>query len=291
MKKLTGIVLALMLVITSSLFFYSCKKDSVTSEQIPSGMNKFSVYLADDPADYEQVLIDIQSVAVKVDTCSHDNGDDDHHHPGCDDHHDSLSTHCEVWDTLNINPGIYDLLTLRNGVDTLLASGFLLNGRIERIKITLGNNNSVVVDSVNYPLHLVNNWNFIFINISREHIDSLSSNNLQLYLDFDVQRSIFHFNGAYWLSPVLRPFGHHSSGSIEGKISPLHSYGTITAYNATDTAYAIPWWQGEFKIRGLHEGTYSVLIDGINGFNDTTINDVEVRRRHETHLGVIQLNQ
>lgn len=290
MKKLTGTVLAIIGIALSSL--NSCQKDvSVNEDNIPAGMNKVSVYLSDGPTDYQHVFIDIQRIEIKLDTCRHNN-DDDHDHPGCDDDHDSLSARCQVWDTLNIHAGVYDLLTLRNGIDTLLASGFILNGKIERIKITLGTSNSVVVDSVQYPLLLLNGQNFVYVNIKRHHLDLLSQNNLRFFLDFDLERSIRDNNGQYWLKPVLKPFGRHSSGSIEGKIRPLFASGMIRAYNATDTAYALPWWhEGEFKIRGLAEGTYSLSVDGINGYRDTTINNIVVRRNDETKLGNIQLRQ
>ncbi|MBI1344467.1 MAG: DUF4382 domain-containing protein [Terrimonas sp.] len=283
--------LLLALLAATTVIFIACQKDNSYNNNIPAGQNKLSVYLTDGPYDFQQVLVDIRSIAVKIDTCQGFGDDDDDHHPGCDDHHDSVDRHCEIWDTLDINPGVYDLLSLRNGVDTLLASGFVLNGKIERIKLVLGDNNSIMVDSVVHPLHLFNNWNSVYINIHREHLDSLSSNNFQLYLDFDLARSILYFNGNYWLKPVLKPFGRHSSGEIEGKVRPVHSYGTIYAFNDTDTSYAMPYSQGEFKIRGLQEGTYSLFIDGINGYRDTTITDIMVRRNREVKLGTIQLTQ
>lgn len=273
-----------------SLFFYACNKDISADSSIPAGSSRLSIYLTDGPTDFEKVLVDIQRIEVKLDTCRR-NHDDDHDQPGCDDDHDRRHNNCEIWDTLDIRAGIYDLLTLRNGVDTLLASGFILNGKIQRIKLTLGENNSVVVDSVTHPLHLLNNQNFVFVNIKREHLDSLSSNNFQLYLDFDLSRSIKYINGKYWLKPVLKPFGRHASGEIEGKIRPVHSSGFIKAFNTTDSAYALPWWnEGKFKIRGLKEGTYSLYIDGINGYRDTTLTNIMVTRNRETNLGTIQLH-
>ncbi|MDP4261818.1 MAG: DUF4382 domain-containing protein [Bacteroidota bacterium] len=271
------------------ILFYACQKESSANSSIPAGKTKLSVFLTDGPYDFQQVLVDIQRIEVKVDTCRR-NGDDDHDGPGCDDDHDSLSSHCEIWDTLDIRPGVYDLLTLRNGVDTLLANGFLINGKIERIKVVLGTNNSVMVDSVVHPLHLIDNRNYVYINIHHDHLDSLSSNNFQLFLDFDLAHSIKLINGDYWLKPVLKPFGRHSSGEIEGKVRPVHSFGLIKAFNSTDTAFAFPEDEGEFKIRGLREGTYSLFIDGINGYRDTTINNIMVRRNHETELGTIQLS-
>ena len=38
--------------------------------------------------------------------------------------------------------GVYNLLDLSNGADTLLATGLTLQGRINKIKLVLGNSNS-----------------------------------------------------------------------------------------------------------------------------------------------------
>ena len=269
--------------------FVSCQKET-NSSNIPANQIKYSVYLTDGPADYQHVYVDIQKIEIKLDTCRR-NDDEDYDRPGCDDDNDRADTNCNVWQTLDIHSGVYDLLQLRNGIDTLLASGLVLNGKIERIKITLGANNSVVVDSVTHPLQLINNQNFVFVNIHREHLDSVSANDLQFFLDFNLSHSIRYLNGSYWLKPVIKPFGRHSSGEIEGKIRPVHSHGLIKAYNGTDTIYARPWDEGEFKIRGLREGTYSVFVGGINGYQDTTINNIEVRRHDDTNIGTIILHQ
>ncbi|MGC4103943.1 DUF4382 domain-containing protein [Ferruginibacter sp.] len=288
----TPLWVAAIFLFATSLFFYACQKEVSTADDgnIPPGTTKYAVYLTDGPTDYQNVFVEIKSIAIKIDTCER-NHFPDHSYPGCDDDHDQINSHCELWDTLDIRPGVYDLLTLRNGLDTLLASGFALNGKIERIKFTLGDNNSVVVDSVSHPLQLVSNQHYVFVDIHREHLDSISSNNFQLYLDFDLNRSIWYANGKYWLKPVLKPFGKHSTGSIEGKIKPLHTFGIVKAYNATDSAFALPWFTGDFKIRGLKEGTYNVLIDGVNGYKDSTVTNVVVIRNKETDLHTIQLHQ
>jgi hypothetical protein len=280
--------------LTAVVLFFACKKEvSNRNSNIvvpPPGKANLSVMLVDGPLDFQKVLIDIQSIEVKVDTCKH-NSDSDHFEPGDDDDHDFMSSGCQYWDTLKINPGIYDLLTLRNGVNALLGSGFLINGKIERIKLTLGTRDSVMVDSVMHQLNLIHSWNFVFINISKDHLDSLSSNNFQLFLDFDLDRSIIYFGGQYWLKPVLRPFGLHNTGEIEGTITPRHSHGMIKAYDATDTLFAWPEEHGAFEIRGLKPNTYTLFIPGANGYKDSTINSVVVKAGQETNVGTITLHQ
>ncbi len=294
MKAPTNLVKGGIAVMALSAILFSCQKENSGSENIPDGMNRLSVYITDGPADFQQVLVDIQSIDVKIDTCRRNSDDDHHGHPGCDDDNDSLYNQCQVWQSLNINPGVYDLLTLSNGVDTLLASGFLLQGKIERIKVTLGTNNSVLVDSVTYPLNLVGGRDYVYVNIRREHLDSLSSNNFQLFLDFDLGRSIVYHNGQYWLKPVLHPFGNHATGEIKGKVRPSGSFRLISAANSSDTGYARPTprhHNGEFTIRGLDTGTYDLFIEGANGYRDTTITNVQVERRRKTDVGNIEMQQ
>jgi len=293
MKKSRLFLVSALAFFGAILFVVSCQKNiSSDTASIPAGKSKLSVYLLDGPNDYQQVNIDIRGILVKVDTCDKAGREDDDDHHGCDDDHDSVRVQCDIWDTLSINAGVYDLLKLQNGVDTLLASGYIPQGRIERIKFVLGTNNTVMVDSVIHTLKLRNNQDFIFLNIKHEDIDSITSNNFQLYLDFDLSRSIQFKNGDYWLKPVLKPFGHHSSGEIEGKVRPVKSHGIIAAINGTDTTFARPdHHEGEFKIRGLKPGTYSVLIDGTNGYLDSLIQNVQVQRGREVKLGTIVLHK
>lgn len=270
-----------------TVILISCQKSIDSNPSItPTGQSKLSIFLTDGPYDYQKVLIDIQGIRVKVDTCEKEEDED------CDDYKDSLERECEVWDTLDIRAGVYDILNLQNGIDTLLASGFYPSGEIEKIQFILGNNNSVMVDSVVHPLKLRNNKDYIYVKIRHEDLDSITNNNFVLYLDFDVARSIQYVNGSYWLKPYLKPFGKHSTGEIEGKVRPVQAHGMIKAYNSTDTAFARPdHHEGEFKIRGLKPGTYDVWIEGRNGYRDSTIRNVSVKRGDDTKLGTIILQK
>lgn len=292
MKQYRWLLASALSILLIGVIFSACQKDISGDENIPAGQAKLSIYLTDGPYDFDKVLVDVQGILVKVDTCEkqgrHDDDDDDDDH---DEYHDRRED-CDIWDTLQIRPGVYDLLTLRNGNDTLLASGYIPRGEIEKIKFVLGSNNSIVVDSVTYPLRLKEDKNFIYVKIKHGDIDSIGNNNFEMFLDFDVARSIRFINAVYWLKPVLKPFCKSGSGEIEGKIRPVGSHGMIAAIIGTDTAYARPdHHEGEFKIRGLKEGTYSLFVDGINGYRDTIINNIQVRRGKETELKTITLQK
>ena len=275
------------------LAFFACSKDdSIKNDDpaLPEGKQQVKLFLTDDPALFDKVLIDIKSVQVLVDTCdkSKDDDDDDHGHHDNDD-----SIKCANWQTLNITPGVYDLLTLRNGADTLLANGVIPTGKIKRIKIELGANNSLVKDSVNYPLSLFPGTQAtIILKLKGGEWDEYQPGRSQLWLDFDVARSVIKVrDGKFYLLPVIRLFTIKTTGSLEGKVLPKDAYPVISVYNATDTSYAIPFFNGEFRVRGLKEGTYSVFVNASNGYQDTTLTGVEIHRNKETDLKTINLHK
>ena len=177
-------------------------------------------------------------------------------------------------------------------MDTLLGSGLVTDGTIRKIVITLGTNNSIVKDSVSYPLNLFNNQTTITIRLFGNEWDNFASGHYRLWLDFDCGRSIVRLrDGAFYLSPVIKAFIIKESGAVKGIVKPNDAYPIISVYNATDTAYAFPWRDGQFKVRGLDSGTYSVFVNAGNGYKDTTISNVSVTIGKETDLGTITLHK
>lgn len=274
--------------VVSATFILSCTKDN-SSSAVPPGQQRISLYLADDPALFDKVLIDIQSVRVLVDTSTSDTLEHRwHHDQDCDDGRDTSV----VWQDLQIRPGVYDLLTLRNGTDTLLAAGNIPKGKIKRIKITLGTENSLVKDSVTYPLHLLPGDSVITLKLSGNELDEYLSGQSQLWLDFNIGRSIIKVrNGEFYLRPFIRMFITKATGSIAGKITPPDAYPVVSVYSGTDTSYAIPFGNGRFKVRGLDPGSYTVFVNASNGYQDTTISNVTVTAREEFTLPDIELHK
>jgi len=280
----------LMVAFVGAIIFFACTKDGSMGSNVPPGKQQVNLYLTDGPGFFDKILIDIKSVKVLIDTCSknneHHDGDDD------DDEHDSAN-HCIIWDSLAVKPGVYNLLTLSNGTDTLLANGTIPKGRIIRIKIALGPNNSLVKDSVSYPLNLPPDMHStIILTLRGGEWDEFEPGKFQLWLDFDGLHSIIRVrDNEFVLRPVIHLFIIRASGGIEGKITPREAFPVISIFNGTDTAFALPRGDGEFKVRGLDAGKYSVFINASNGYQDTTITNVSVSVGKTVDLGTIKLHK
>lgn len=163
-----------------------------------NGSKNLSVYLTDAPGRFDAVYIDIASVEVKVDTSIHQH--DDHFGDGDrDEDNDSKRADTSAqgrdqygkWVSLNFTPGLYDVLALRNGLDTLLAKG-TISGTVRKIRFTLGEKSYLVKDSTQYPLTIVNarKNNYLYVNLHQENRQE-DSTKVGIWIDFDLGRSTF----------------------------------------------------------------------------------------------------
>jgi hypothetical protein len=286
-KNILSLAIAALCVISMA----ACRKSTSDEATVPQGKEQFSLYLTDGPGFFDQVLIDIRSVKVLVDTAPntriHDNENWDWR--GANDHRKDSSF---VWEDLNIQPGVYDILKFRNGADTLLAASNITKGSIRLIKIEIGTQNSVVKDSVFYPINWPANLpNYVLIKLRGNECEQYQPGRKRIWLDFDINRSVIEWNNQFYLKPVFHFFVVSNTGSIAGKVGPKEAYSVISVFNNTDTAYALPDRNGGFKVRGLADGTYSVYINASNGYADTTISNVAVKAPKETSVGTISLRK
>jgi hypothetical protein len=172
MKK--PVLLMAFMAITASAIFVACSKDA---DDKPTALK---INMTDAPALYDEVNVDLREVLVKF-------------RDG-----DSLSS----WMTMNTHAGIYDLLGLTNGVDTLIANDTLPTNMVKEIRLVLGPNNSIVVGGNPYPLDVPSGAESgLKIKVNRSLSGSLDS----LLIDFDAALSIHQTGtGQYQLKPVLK---------------------------------------------------------------------------------------
>ncbi|HBN04496.1 MAG TPA: hypothetical protein DD434_01720 [Bacteroidales bacterium] len=186
----------------------------------------------------------------------------------------------EGWDQLAIQPAIYNLLDLTNGLDTLLAHVYLDEGtRINQVRLVLGPNNSVKTDDgIIHSLATPSaNTSGLKVNV---HQNANVESEYSIMIDFDASRSIVQQgNGDYSLKPVIRSYMVQNTSYIDGNIVPgdVPYKVFVTAGQDTISTLSDPLINNYFRIHGLFSGTYTLKVQDLNNdmiIKDTTINVV-----------------
>ncbi len=258
MKK-TGICVVLAF---STCLFSSCDKTSESTSYL-------EVRLTDAPGDYEEVNIDIQDVQVNFG--SSEGG----------------------WKSLEVNKGVYDILKLTNGLDTLLGKIELPAGRISQVRLVLGNQNSVRVNGKTEALSTPSaQQSGLKLQVNADLLEGIT---YKLLLDFDAARSIVRAgnSGKYNLKPVIRTLAEASSGAITGLILPIESSPAVYAIIGSDTLGTafVDQINGKFLLRGLPAGTYKVTFEPKTGYKPIAKEAVAVNVGNVTNLGTINISQ
>lgn len=176
MKKTASFLFLCLTIATLSIL--SCQKEASDTSGTNSTLN---IRLTDAPTVYEEVNVDIREVRVKF----ADNGV-----PG------------DGWVTLLTYPGIYNLLALQNGVDTLLATGAYPFRIVKEIRFVLGPANTIKDAGVLYPLEIPSgSESGLKIKVDKHLQETLET----IIIDFDAALSVKkEGTGDYKLRPVLR---------------------------------------------------------------------------------------
>ena len=150
--------------------FAACNKENDNST--------LQVMLTDNPALYQEVNIDLVGVSVK------------------------LSKDTTKWVELQPVAGVYNLLGLQNGVDTLIGTLILPTSVVKEIRLVLGPNNTIKENGITYPLRIPSGAESgLKIKINKKLEATLET----LIIDFDAALSIRKDGpGDYKLLPVLK---------------------------------------------------------------------------------------
>lgn len=249
MKKINVILSIVMF----GLSFSACKKSDTSASKT------FNVRLTDAPAAYTAVNIDVIGVEIV----------------GNDGKTVLMST----------NNKIYNLLNFTNGKDTLLATASVEAASVDQIRLILGSNNSIVVNGITYPLSTPSAEQS-GLKLQVHQILEAGINN-SITIDFDASKSIVEQgNGVYKLKPVLRTIVTATSGSISGKITPAGTLAVVSATSTTSETFTTSVnTSGDFILRGVPSGTYSITITPLLPLLPTTKTNVLVVTGIVTNLG------
>ena len=274
-----------------SLFSFACQKED-HGHGNNGGKSSVNIFLTDDPSlNFDKVFLDIAKVEIKVEDeteqhheSEHQQGDDDN------DHHGETSG---GWMSVAIHPGIYDILRFRNGLDTLFGSAsFDVTRALRKVRITLGNSNSVEINGVSIPLTIHDNDNIIVLNIDESAVAINSGGLTNFWIDFDAGSSIRLHGNDLELKPNCKVFSKEKSGGIEGIVLPGNAAAIVMAINGTDTLTAKPEDSGEFKFLGLKPGSYTLVYHATaNNYLDTTISNVVISGKEDVHVALVTLHQ
>jgi hypothetical protein len=250
------IVLATIMAVVVAFALQSCKKDGSTDT------GQVAVKMTDAPAVYDAVYVDVTGVEVNSDVSG--------------------------WVTMgNVHAGVYNLLDLANGNDTLLATADLPVGNISQIRLILGSNNSVVANGVTYALNIPSgSESGLKINI---HQDVTANANNVILIDFDAGASI-HQTGAgdFKLQPVIRAIVA-TTGSVSGSVFPA-VMSSVYVVSGNDTITTTTNVLGQFVLQGVLPGSYNLTIQpsGII-YSAVTVNNVSIAANTNTNIGVVNL--
>jgi hypothetical protein len=242
-----------------ALFFASCDSDDRSA--------RLQVWLTDAPGDYEEVKVDIQGVEIHAEGGNPASG----------------------WQSLEINKGVYNLLELTNGLDTLLGTIELPAGRISQVRLVLGDNNTLKVDGETYDLETPSGQQSgLKVNVQQELLEGIT---YKILLDFDAAKSVVNTgSGAYILKPVIRSVTEATSGAINGLVDPAASTPAIYAIDGADTiATTYSDENGNFMLRGIAPGTYNVHFIPASGYQTKIVEDVLVTLGTVTNMQTVTI--
>ncbi len=252
------------ILISIGLLLAGCSKNN--SSGSPA---RLQVKLTDAPGDYQAVNVDIKEVQINQTT-------------------DSTSG----WVSLqNVNAGVYNLMDLTGGADTLLGTIDLPAGQINQVRLILGSNNTVTLnDGSTFSLNTPSaQQSGLKLNIDQSLTAGITYN---LLLDFNAGRSVValgltnHFN----LKPVIKASFEAEYGAIKGELTPQAVFPVMAVSSENDTTNTYSDSTGVFMFKGMDPGSYTVTITpGVDTLNVVTKNNVSVTAGKVTDLGSISL--
>ncbi len=271
MKKINQIIyqmtapLAAVLILV--LFAGACNQST-------DGVGTLKVVLHDNPGNFDEVVVEVLRVEVN----------------------NRLDAETG-WIVINEPGASYNLLDLVNGAHVVLGETELAAGEYRQIRLILGDGNYVVIDGDSYDLDTPSGQQTgIKLNIDAEIREGIT---YTLAIDFDAHRSVVKkgqtpVGAPFLLTPVIRAYAQAETGIISGVVEPWDAINltvsTVENVGENPVSTTVEENTGEFRLLGLPEGTYSIIVES-DDFDAVTITDLEVTAGETTDAGTISLTE
>jgi hypothetical protein len=149
---------------------YSCKQKEIKTSPV-------QFFLIDSPTNFDSVNIHIKKIEANVVS-------------------DSVR-----WIPLQTKDTVANLFHFQDSLTLMIAQDIVPLGMLKEIRFILGNDNTVVVNGISYPLQLSNGVSpELMIQIGKKLNEVFNG----FILDFDASQSVVAENGEYRLEPVVR---------------------------------------------------------------------------------------
>jgi len=268
--------------VVTSLLLGACKKENVQTP--PSNNSKagtFQVRMTDAPGDYEGLFVEIDKVEAYLEN--------------------------KGWVTLNGTSQMVSVLDLTNGNETNIAYNTKVEaGVYSKVRLTFGDENRLKLNSSSEQglklgegmsatgmLDLevsadMTTLNQVVIEID-EKVDAQTGANV--LLDFNVAESIIENESGFILNPIIVNIEDEQTG-LRGRIEGAVQAAVMLNGQGTSVSTYIDQ-NGDFLIRGLKEGTYTMLInaevDGQNTNEVKTIPSIVIVQGRIQNMGTVNL--
>jgi len=238
------------MILTLFIGFINCNNNDDNDNKAQVKFN-----LVDAPGDYLEVNVEINDITYNT-------GDDD-----------------EGWKSFeSFDKGMkIDLTELVAGNSVVLVDEPLPEGRLNQIRLVLGDNNTIVIEDDNgnpgTPLDLETpsaQQSGLKLKVNEEIEGGFT---YSFILDWDVNKSIVETgNDKYILKPTINVILVANSGIVSGKIvdesgAGLKVLNTIFLSNGTENLSTSSNDLGEFMFQGVMPGTYNLKVE-LEGYTD-----------------------
>lgn len=234
---------------------------------------RLEIYLIDAPADFQEVWVEILEIELLL-------------VDGDEGNTNEWISMPYLADDQQVN-----LLELTGGNSLLLGEIDVPAGEISQLRMLLGENNYLLIDGDQVPLTTPSaQQSGLKVPVGKT-VNAGASHDL--VIDFDVSKSIVPAgaSGQYILKPVLRVLDQEYA-TIDGVILPLDALPvSVVAVTGQDSVGTFVDSNGYFKIRGLKEATYTIVVTPNEEFEIYISEPFETEIRETKSAGNIELSR